>query len=310
MLEVVEQEQELPPAEESGQVVGGADRPGDLRGQELGIGETRERHPEDAVAELPDELGRDLKRETRLARAARAREGQEARAVREQGDELFELTLAADERDRDDWQVGRVERPKRRELAVAELVEALCSDQVLQAVLAEVTQRSGRLEQAARRLRDDDLAAVRGGCNPRRSVHVDADVALVGHERLAGVDAHPNADRAGLERPLRLGRRGDGSGRPRERDEERVSLGVDFDPVVPPEGLAEHAPVLGEEIGVGRPVLVEETRRPFDVGEEERDRAGWQRLLRPRCDHLAQTGGKADTQGASANPSPRLVGAT
>jgi hypothetical protein len=35
--------------------------------------------------------------------------------------------------------------------------------------------------------------------------------------------------------------------------------------------------MLFEESGVGRPVLLKEARRPFDVGEEERDRAGWQR---------------------------------
>ena len=105
---------------------------------------------------------------------------------------------------------------------------------------------------------------------------VHADVALLGHERLAGVDAHPDPDRPGPECPLRLGRGGDGVGRPRERDEERVALGVHLDPVVSPEGLADHAPMLFEEIGVGRPVLLKETSRPFDVGEEKRDRAGWQ----------------------------------
>ncbi len=35
--------------------------------------------------------------------------------------------------------------------------------------------------------------------------------------------------------------------------------------------------MLFEENGVGGPVLLKETRRSFDVGEEERDRAGWQR---------------------------------
>ncbi len=152
MLEVVEEEQELSPAEEAREVVGSPDRLCDLRGQELGIRETRERDPEDAVVELPDELRRDLEREACLARAARAREGDEARPVREHRDELLELLLAADERDRDDRQVGCVERPEGRELALAELEEALCADQVLQAVLAEVADRSVCLEKAARRL--------------------------------------------------------------------------------------------------------------------------------------------------------------
>ena len=239
MLEVVEQEQELPPAEESRQVVRGPDRLGKLRRQELGVREARERHPEDTVREAPDELRGDLQREARLAGAARARDGDEPRPVREQRDELLELTLAADERDRDDGQIGGVERPEGREVALAELEEALCADQVLQAVLAEVADRSVRREEAARRLGDDDLAAVRGGRDPRCSVDVYADVALVGHERLAGVNAHPDADRPGLERPLRLDRGGDGVGGPRERDEERVALRVHLDAVVPCEGLAD-----------------------------------------------------------------------
>ena len=214
VLEVVEEEQELPPAEESREVVGGPDGLGDLRGQELGIRETRQRHPEDAVVELPDEFRRELESEPCLARAARARDGDEARPVREHRDELLELPLAADERDRDDRQVGCVERPEGRELALAELEEALGADQVLQAVLAEVADRSLCLEKAARRPGDDDLAAVRRGCDPRRAVDVHADVAFLGHERLAGVDAHPDPDRPGSERPLRLRRGGDGVGRP------------------------------------------------------------------------------------------------
>ena len=64
---------------------------------------------------------------------------------------------------------------------------------------------------------------------------------------------------------------------PRERDEEGVALRVHLDAVVPREGVADRAPVLGEEIGVGRPVLLQQARRPLDVGEEERHRAGGQR---------------------------------
>ena len=131
MLEVVKEQQEFPPAEEGREVIGSPDCLGNLRGQELGIRETRERHPEDAVIDPADELRSDLERESRLARAARARDGEEARPVREHRDELLELPLAADERNRDDRQVGRVERPEWRELALTELEEALGADQVL-----------------------------------------------------------------------------------------------------------------------------------------------------------------------------------
>ena len=106
---------------------------------------------------------------------------------------------------------------------------------------------------------------------------VYADVPLVGHERLAGMNAHPNPDRPGLERPLRLDRSSDGFRGPRECNEERVALRVHFDTAVPRIRLADHPPVLGEETRVGWPVLLKKTRRPLDVGEEKRDRAGRQR---------------------------------
>ena len=62
MLEVVEEQQELPSSEEPGEIVGRADRLRNLRVEELGV-RTDERHPEDAVALRADELGRDLQRE-------------------------------------------------------------------------------------------------------------------------------------------------------------------------------------------------------------------------------------------------------
>jgi hypothetical protein len=140
------------PREEPHEVVGGPDGLGDLRGQELWIRKTRERHPEDAVIDPADELRSDLEREACLARAARACDGEEARPIREHRDELLELPLAADEGDRDHRQVGCVERPEGWEVALAELEEALCADQVLQAVLAEVADRSVCLKKAVRRL--------------------------------------------------------------------------------------------------------------------------------------------------------------
>ena len=54
--------------------------------------------------------------------------------------------------------------------------------------------------------RDEHLAAVAGRRDPRGHVDVLADVALVGHERRAGVQADAHADRAGRER-LRDSRR-------------------------------------------------------------------------------------------------------
>ena len=160
MLEVVKEQQEFPPAEEGREVIGSPDCLGSLRGQELGIRETRERHPEDAVIDPADELRSDLERESRLARAARARDGEEARPTFEHRDELLKLRSQPMS---ESELTGLVASSVRSggNFALTELEEALGADQVAQAVLAEVVDRSVGLEKAARRPGDDDLATVR-----------------------------------------------------------------------------------------------------------------------------------------------------
>jgi hypothetical protein len=86
----------------------------------------------------PDEFSRHLEGNACLPGAAGPGDRQESRPVRDQRDELLELLLSPYEGDRDDGQVGCVERTERRELAVAKLEEPLCADEVLQAVLAEI----------------------------------------------------------------------------------------------------------------------------------------------------------------------------
>jgi hypothetical protein len=88
------------------------------------------------------------------------------------------------------------------------------------------------------------------------------------------VQAHPDANWPRAELPLALAGRRERIPRPRERDEERVALGVDLDPAVPPEGLAERASMLGQRIRVGIAELVQQPRRALDVGKEEGDGAG------------------------------------
>ena len=128
------------------------------------------------------------------------------------------------------------------------------------------------------------------GGDARRAVDVDADVALVGHDRLAGVEPHAYADRAVLERGPRFRGSGNGFGGARKRDEEGIALRVDLDPECLANASLRAAPVLGEEVGVCRPVLLEEPRRALDVGEEEGDgaarelaRAHDRRILRTRA---------------------------
>jgi hypothetical protein len=140
MLEVVEEQEQLPPTEEAREVVGSPDRLRDLGGNEPGVGEAAEGNPEHAVAEPAHELGRDLEREACLPGAARAGDREQPRPVRERRDELVELALPPDERARGDGQVRCVERPERWEDALAELVEPLGLDEVLQPMLAEIVE--------------------------------------------------------------------------------------------------------------------------------------------------------------------------
>ena len=83
----------------------------DLGGNEGRILQRAQPDEEDAVRERPGQLPGRLQGEPRLARSARPRERDEARAVREQGGDLCDLAPAADE-----WRCGRrhaMLRPRR-----------------------------------------------------------------------------------------------------------------------------------------------------------------------------------------------------
>ena len=117
-------------------------------------------------------------------------------------------------------------------------------------MLAEVDQLDGVGEQRSCRRRDDDLPTVSARRDARGVMDVDADVSLVGYERLTGVEPDPYAHRRCCKRglPVQGGCRRV-AGRT-EHEEERVSLGVDLDPAVERERVAKQTPVLGEELGV------------------------------------------------------------
>ena len=122
---------------------------------------------------------------------------------------------------------------------------------------------------------DEHLPAVAAGRDSRRSVHVDPDVALLGHVRRAGVDADAHQDRPrGKSLPRDRGclQR---TRRCWEGDEEGVPLGVDFDAALGAEGLAEDAAMLTERLGIGSSAkLLQELGRALHVGKEEGDGSG------------------------------------
>ena len=86
-------------------------------------------------------------------------------------------------------------------------------------------------------------------------------------------DPHPN--RPGSERFLPLAGRSKRIRCARERDKERVALGVDLDAAVRRESLAQDAPMLRQRSRVAlRAQLVQELGRALHVGKEEGDGAG------------------------------------
>ena len=153
-----------------------------------------------------------------------------------------------------------------------ELVQALRRAQVLEAVLAEVSERRrAGVEKVRRRLGQEYLASVPCAHDPRRPMDVEADVSLVRHDGLAGVEADPHGHGSTDERSLSVACGGDSVSGARERDEERVTLRVHLDSTVPRESLTQHAAMLREDVGVTLPELVQKACGALDVREEQRD---------------------------------------
>ena len=99
-------------------------------------------------------------------------------------------------------------------------------------MLAQIAHLNIGAEECGRCPREQHLAAVASGADPRPSVDIDPDVALGGNHGFARVDAHSHAYRATRERALHTLRRRDSVGSVRERGEERIALRIDLDATV------------------------------------------------------------------------------
>ena len=154
-------------------------------------------------------------------------------------------------------------------------------------MLAEVAQREpvGELlaDEHRGRVRDEDLAAVARGRDPRRSMDVETDIVgargRAGRPRLAGMEAHPDPHRRAVrpgragEGALRRGGRRDGFERAREHREERVPLGAHLRPGVLRQRVAQDAAVhLEHRLPAVGPEPADRARRSFDVGEQHGQR--------------------------------------
>ena len=226
----------------------------------------------DAVRDILGDLRHGLERQPRLPCPAGACERQQSNVLAaQQAYDFDELAPAAEKRRRRDGKVRPVQRLQARKVGVAQLEQALGRREVLQTVLTQVA-NSLAGDEVARRLRQENLPAVPGGSNARRAVNVDADVALLGCDRLARVEPHAHSDRPVAERRLPVGGGRDRIGGARERHEERVALRVDLDAAVPRESLPQHTTVLAQQLRVTHAMLVQQPSRPLDIRKQERHR--------------------------------------
>ena len=102
-------------------------------------------------------------------------------------------------------------------------------------------------------------------------MNVDADIPLLGEQRLACVQTHTHTEPAGAESLLRVPRSRKRVVRPPERDEKRITLCVHLSPTVPLERVSQHAPMVPERIRMRIVQLVQQLCRPLLVVEEEGD---------------------------------------
>jgi hypothetical protein len=134
------------------------------------------------------------------------------------------------------------------------LIEPLRSLEILQPVLTQILQSNTVqieiLDHACRRGREQDLAAVPGGTNPRGAVHSDPNVSVIvkmglgGMKAYADADSNPVSESLALQRPLRRDCRGDSVTGPLEDDEELISSRVDLHATVVGEGVAEQTAIV------------------------------------------------------------------
>jgi hypothetical protein len=110
----------------------------------------------------------------------------------------------------------------------------------------EVADRGGRLEEFARRSRDQNLPTVSGRGDPRRLVDVDPAVMAVDDEGLTRVVTHAHVQTPFVERGLRFTRRGDRLPCTSKDREKGIAFGVHLNPVVRGDRVTNQLTVLDE----------------------------------------------------------------
>jgi hypothetical protein len=226
-----------------------AERLHDRRCDEPGVDEISKRHPEDTVLDCSDHFGGDLKREPGLPGATRPRDGDKSDLAQETL-QLGRLTFTAQQRARRDGEVGRVQRPQRREVVRAKLKQLLRFAHVFEPVPTEVDDDVLSVEQRTCPLGKQHLPTMTGTHDSSRPVHIHPDVAFLCNQGFAGMDSDPYAHRRRRQRRTTFGRSRNRIQRARESDEECVALRIDLHAVVAHKRLTKYEPMLGQQPGI------------------------------------------------------------
>ncbi len=254
-------------------------------------------HEEYAVGEGVAQFRCQLQAQAGLACAAGTCQGRQAHILLEQ--ELLDggqFLLPSNEGCELDRQVigksvqGTEGREVGRQVRDDQLEEAPGASQVLEAVFSQVPQahiiRQVLLYEVAGCLGEQYLSAMCGAHDAGRALYVQANVALGCQRWFTSVQTHAHTHRhafrpgMGSEGALRLydcQHRVSGAC---ESDKEGIILLVDLVAIPLLEGSTQQAQVLRQHGGVAVTQLLEQVRRPFDIGEEQGDRSRWQAARR------------------------------
>ena len=272
LLEVVEEQEQLPLADVLREPVLRAQQLTDRLGHERWVAQPRQTDPEDAGLEVADELSPGLQREPRLPRAAGAAEGDQP-VPADEVDHLCRFALAADKRRGGPRQVRVRDRLERWKARRAELKDPHRPGEILQSMLAQL--EDFPLDERPGRRREEHLAAVAGRRNPGAEMDIVTDIPLLRPERSPRMKAHPDADRPRRQRLVGGRGRGHCGTRVAEHIEERVTLSVHLDTPARRERLPHEPPMLGERRRIlRRAELLQQPRRPLHIRERKRHHPG------------------------------------
>ena len=178
LLEVVEQQQQLPVCDVLREPAPCPEHLRDRLCHQRGIAERGQADPEHARLERRHELGGNLEREPRLTRPSRPGQCDQARAVPKQTKHLVPLARPTDERRSGTRQVRIRDRLQRRKTPRAELEQSNRLVEILQAVLPQLRQLA--LDKLARRRRHKHLAAMAASSYPGSPMQLEPGIALPG----------------------------------------------------------------------------------------------------------------------------------